>query len=258
MHTINTSISENIEYFLNIFYFIVYFNKCHLSSCRFLTEQQKDSSRKPAHSQRTKRKSKQARIIAKQGRFWRKSYRGGPVVSSRALNDNMQGFSFKIRACKCGEFWRWMLELYFCVGYMHAFRQALPSHTKPQRLQQQEEGASFRADSVEPRIWMSSYLFRQRTKLGSYLYKNVFSSGLWMKGYLFIDTYHDEEWIRCLHSFVCFMFVNIRLFLCNKSGLNINYSGLNLPLWTNQDFFFFFNLFNTNSCQHSRVCINNG
>lgn len=57
-----------------------------------------------------------------------------------------------------------------------------------------------------------------------------------MKGYLFIDTCHDAEWIRCQHSFVCFMFVNMRLFFCNKSGLNINNSGLILPLWTNPIF----------------------
>lgn len=33
-------------------------------------------------------------------------------------------------------------------------------------------------------------------------------------------------------------FVNMRLFFCNKSGLNINHSGLILPLWTKQRFCF--------------------
>lgn len=74
-------------------------------------EQQQDCRRKPAHSKGTKR-SQQARIIGKQGRVWRQSYRGGPVASVRALNDRIQGIALKSRVCKCGfgdERWTFVL-----------------------------------------------------------------------------------------------------------------------------------------------------
>lgn len=83
-----------------------------------------------------------------------------------------------------------------------------------------------------------AYLFRQRTKLGSYLYFFFFHLvHEWKVIYLLILVMMQNGPDVYMRLYVS-CFVNMRLFFCNKSGLNINYSGLILPLWTKQRFCF--------------------
>lgn len=137
-------------------------------------------------------------------------------------------------------FWGWIVELCTSVGYMHAFRQALPSHTKLHRLQKQEAGASFRADSVEPRIRMSSlpiYFVKERNLAHICIFFFFHLVHEWKVIYLLILVMMQNGPDVYMRLYVS-CFVNMRLFFCNKSGLNINYSGLILPLWTKQRFCF--------------------
>lgn len=84
------------------------------------------------------------------------------------------------------------------------------------------------------------------------LFFNIFFSGLWLKSNLFIDTCHDAGSGVYMHLF--FMSVNMRLFFCNKSGLNINYSGLNLQ----SGFLCFCFVASAFQNKNIRICINNG